>query len=556
MAEERTSSVDRPPVLAEGVELIGEYEGSGFKEPPSLVRRADGQVIQLPPLLYAVAARADGAHGYGDIASEVSAEIKRGLDAEQVQFIADEKLRPLGVLALRDGTTPQVAKPDPFLGLKLRMGVVPERASNALGSIFKPLFLPPVVLAVLGAFAAADAWLFFEHGVAQALRQSMMHPALFLPMFLAVVLAAGFHEIGHAAACRYGGGSPGKMGCGLYLAWPAFYTDVTDAYRLGKRARLRTDLGGVYFNVVVVVATVGAYLLTGFEPLLLLVLIMHFEIAHQLLPVIRLDGYYIVADLTGVPDLFARIGPILRSMLPWHRTEDEVRVLKPWVRLAVTAWVLIVVPLLLFELLVVLIHLPRIVGTGWASATTLWHSGTRAFGSGDLLGGITSLLQIVVLSIPLIGIGLMLAKTGTGTVRSVGRHTEGRPVLRGLAIVAGAAALGALAMAWIPKDNYREIRRGERGTVAEGVRAVRELPRGDAPLVSARRVAAAHDGGANPTPSPSTTTSTTTSPSTTSTTVERSTTTSTTTERSTTTTEATTTTEPTTTTSTTSTTAP
>ena len=159
---------------------------------------------------------------------------------------------------------------------------------------FKPLFVVPAVIVVLAAFVAADIWLFFAHGVAQAVRQALYHPGLFLPLFFAVVLTAAFHEIGHAAACRFGGGRPGKMGCGLYLAWPAFYTDVTDAYRLGKRARLRTDLGGVYFNVVVVLITVAAYFATGFEPLLLLVLIQHFEIAHQLLPVVRLDGYYIV----------------------------------------------------------------------------------------------------------------------------------------------------------------------------------------------------------------------------------------------------------------------
>ena len=63
----------------------------------------------------------------------------------------------------------------------------------------------------------------------QSLRQAIYHPGLFLPLFGAIVLSAAFHEIGHAAACRYGGGMPGKMGCGLYLAWPAFYTDVTDA---------------------------------------------------------------------------------------------------------------------------------------------------------------------------------------------------------------------------------------------------------------------------------------------------------------------------------------
>src|SRR5581483_828031 len=119
---------------------------------------------------------------------------------------------------------------------------------------------------------------------------------------------------------------------------------------------------------VVVLATVAAYFVTGFEPLLLLVVIQHFEIAHQLLPVVRLDGYYIIADLTGVPDLFARIGPILRSLVPFRGPDERVTVLKRWVRVAVTAWVLVVVPLLCFELFIVLVHLPRIVGTAWDSA--------------------------------------------------------------------------------------------------------------------------------------------------------------------------------------------
>src|SRR5581483_6821439 len=409
LTEERSSTAvaaeprrddEVPPKLADGIELIGEYEGSGFKEPPSLVRRMDGQIIQLPPLLYRVAAHVDGHRGYDEIAREVSEDIQRGLDAEQVRFLADEKLRPLGVLAAADGTSPKLEKPDPFLALRFRTAVIPERVSNRLGTIFRPLFVPVVVLAVLGGFVAVDVWLFFVHGIAQALRQSIYHPGLFLPLFGAVVLTAAFHEIGHAAACRYGGGHPGKMGCGIYLAWPAFYTDVTDAYRLGRRARLRTDLGGVYFNVVVVLATTALYFATGFEPLLLLIVIQHFEIAHQLLPVVRLDGYYIVADLTGVPDLFARIGPILRSALPWKQPDDKVTALKRWVRFAVTAWVFVVVPLLVFELLVVLIHLPRIIGTAWDSGGQLLDAAGAAFGDGQIVSGITAVLQLVVLAIP------------------------------------------------------------------------------------------------------------------------------------------------------------
>jgi putative peptide zinc metalloprotease protein len=511
---ERANHPSLQPRLAEGVELIGEYEGSGFKEPPSLVRRTDGQVIQLPPLLYSLLANADGRRSYEEIAAAVGDEIKRGIDADQVRFLVEEKLRPLGVLALEDGSEPDVVKPDPFLGLKFRMGVVPERASDAVGTLFKPLFFGPAVIAVLVSFVTADVWLFLHHGVAQALRQSIEHPGLFLALFFAVVLAAAFHEIGHAAACRYGGGHPGKMGCGLYLAWPAFYTDVTDAYRLGRRARLRTDLGGVYFNVVIVLATVGAYLLTGFEPLLLLVIIQHLEIVHQLLPVVRLDGYYIVSDLTGVPDLFARIGPILRSAVPWRQSDEQVKVLKPWVRAAVTAWVLIVVPLLVFELLVVLLHLPRLLATGWDSGVKLWHATGHGFTTGDYLGGVSSAIQIVVLAIPIIGILLMLYKTTVGLARWLWRTTSGRPVLRTLGSGVALAGVAALALAWIPKDNYTPIQPGERGTFAEGVGAVRRIPTGRAPLyieeVATRR-AAVQEAPQVPAPTTSTTSPTSSS---------------------------------------------
>jgi putative peptide zinc metalloprotease protein len=128
-------------------------------------------------------------------------------------------------------------------------------------------------------------------------------------MFGGVVIATAFHEIGHATACRYGGAKPGVMGVGIYVVWPAFYTGVTDAYRLGRGGRLRTDLGGIYFNAIFALAMAGLFALTGFEPLLLLVLVQNFAMLQQLLPFLRLDGYYILSDLTGVPDMFSCIKP-------------------------------------------------------------------------------------------------------------------------------------------------------------------------------------------------------------------------------------------------------
>ena len=495
-------------MLADGVELIGEYEGSGFKEPPALVRRGDGQVIQLAPLLYEVARRADGHHSYDDIARDVSAAIQRGLDADSVRFLVDEKLYPLGVVRGSDGTQPAVEKADPFLGLKLRAAVIPESVSGRLGTAFKPLFLPLILLAVLGTFAVADWWLFGVHGVAQSLRQTLYHPGLFLPLFGAIVASAVFHEIGHAAACRYGGGHPGKMGCGLYLAWPAFYTDVTDAYRLGRRARLRTDLGGVYFNLVVVLATMGAYLATHFEPLLLLIVVQHVEIVHQLLPVVRLDGYYIVADITGVPDLFARIGPILRSLVPGAKADPRVSALKPWVRVAVTAWVFVVVPLLGLELFVILVHLPRLLGTAWDSGVKGFHAAQHAFAGGNALAGASSSIELVALAIPVVGILLVLAKTAKGAGGWAWRSTGGRPVLRTLCVATAVAGGACLAWSWVSPHNYTPIRPGERGTLTESVRAAVQAPNN---LPRAEPPAAPAGAGHDETPAASTTTTTPTS---------------------------------------------
>jgi putative peptide zinc metalloprotease protein len=180
-------------------------------------------------------------------------------------------VRPLGVLAGADGSSPELKKVDPLLALKFRAALVPERLVNAITRVFKPLFLPPVIVAVLGGLVALDVWLFAYHGIAQSLREVLYSPVLLMLMLGLVILSAAFHECGHATACAYGGARPGVMGAGLYIVWPAFYTDVTDAYRLGKTGRLRTDLGGVYFNTIFVLLTAGAYFATGYEPLLLII---------------------------------------------------------------------------------------------------------------------------------------------------------------------------------------------------------------------------------------------------------------------------------------------
>ena len=120
------------------------------------------------------------------------------------------------------------------------------------------------------------------------------------------------------------------MGAGLYLVWPAFYTDVTDSYRLGGPGGSGTDLGGLYFNAIVVVLTFVWWWATGWEALLLLVATQVLQMTQQLLPLLRFDGYHILADLAGVPDLYHRIRPTLVGLLPHRWKAPQNRVLTPW----------------------------------------------------------------------------------------------------------------------------------------------------------------------------------------------------------------------------------
>ncbi len=183
--------------------------------------------------------------------------MRRDVTADVVATLVDQHLRPLGLLKLADGSEPALKRSNPLLGLRLQFAVTDPRATRRLTDPFRVLFRPAMVLVVVLGFLAITWWVFFHQGLAPAAYDAFQRPHLLLLVFVVTVLSGGFHEFGHAAAARYGGADPGVIGAGLYLVWPAFYTDVTDSYRLGRRGRIRTDLGGLYFNAVVVVLTFG-----------------------------------------------------------------------------------------------------------------------------------------------------------------------------------------------------------------------------------------------------------------------------------------------------------
>lgn len=453
---------------ADGVELIGEMAGSGYRVPPSLARRADGQTIQLTPLLYALLREIDGGRSPAELSAAVSESTGRAVSEENVRHLVDEKLRPLGLLVREDGSQPELKKRNPLLGLRFRVVVTDPERTRRLTDPFQILFRPLVVVALLVAFGVVCWWVFFRKGLASAAYDAFERPGLLLLVFAVTVLSAGFHEFGHAAAARYGGATPGVMGVGMYLVWPAFYTDVTDSYRLGKAGRLRTDLGGLYFNAIVAVAISGLWLVLRYDALLLVVATQIIQMLRQLAPLVRFDGYHVLADLTGVPDLYGRIKPTLLSILPWRWGDPHARLLKPWARIVVTLWVVIVIPVLALALWTAIVALPRLIGTAWASLNKQQDVLSTAWADGDMIQATARVLAMAVVVITVAGILYMVIRFTRHTVLAVRRATADKPAKRMLAGIVGAGVIVAIAWAWWPNDeNYRPIQASDRGTIGD-----------------------------------------------------------------------------------------
>jgi putative peptide zinc metalloprotease protein len=207
------------------------------------------------------------------------------------------------------------------------------------------------------------------------------------------------------------------MGAGIYLVWPVFYTDVTDSYRLSRAGRLRTDLGGVYFNVLFTLGATAAYQATGFRPLLVFVVLIQLETLVQFLPFVRLDGYYVVSDLAGVPNLFAYLQPtvvrlVCRNDGPLRqaavRRLDE---LTKRARLLIGLWVAFTVPVLLLNVVLLLVLLPRFAGAALGSAGL--QAEAIVGGSGlDPWGRLNGVVGLVLLALPLAGILYIAGRLG------------------------------------------------------------------------------------------------------------------------------------------------
>lgn len=485
-------AVPERPQLAPDVELSGEMAESGFAEQQWLVQRK-GRFLQLTALLYRVLEQIDGQRTLGEIAEQASQTYGKRISDDNVRTLLTSKLIPLGLVLDAEGkafATETARGPSP-LQVNMKMAMINPTFIERFTGVLQLFFLPPVLLLALVASFAALGWIFFAHGIGASVRNAIYQPGLLLAALAMIVLAAAFHEFGHASALRKGGGRVREMGFGIYLIYPAFYTDVSDNYRLGRWARVRTDLGGFYFNLLFALTLTGLFFILHWEFLLLVVVLICFDIIRQMMPFVRLDGYWALADLTGIPDFFSQIVPFLRTVLPIPGWKGRrLPNLRSWVKAVFALYLLITAPLLAFIFFVMIKTVPRVLATAWDSFGKLIGQFSHAAAHGSILAMVAAAVQMITLALPTLGMLFVLFTVGRKLLAAAWHWGEPSAARRATSVIGIGAVAFLIASLWLPQlpavlgvgrhkpapltqgTAFRPLTPADRGTVSEALAAV------------------------------------------------------------------------------------
>ncbi len=129
------------------------------------------------------------------------------------------------------------------------------------------------------------------------------------------------HEFGHGLSCKHYGGEVHEMGF-LFLCFsPCLYCNVTDAWLLpNKWHRMIIGAAGIYVEVMI--AALCTYLWWWSEPntflsnlcLTIMVLCSISTVVFNGNPLMRFDGYYVLADWLEIPNLRERSNRYLTNL--------------------------------------------------------------------------------------------------------------------------------------------------------------------------------------------------------------------------------------------------
>jgi len=265
--------------------------------------QVDGErEFEISETLHDVIALIDGVRTTGEIAAEFARQTGKLCNKSDIEKIIDTYLVPYNIIANQNNKNwePQQAS---YLSARIRL--ISKEALRPVTSVSKLLFVPWIFFPTLGALLVFHFYLYgFVDKPALSLTSITVSEGVVI--YCLLLFAILLHELGHASACRYQGANPGEIGFGLYLYFPVFYSDVTDVWRLRRTQRAVVDLGGIYFQLLCVPLLLWLYLTVEHRLFIYTIYLLNFSVVTSLNPFLRFDGYWLISDITGIPNLRKR----------------------------------------------------------------------------------------------------------------------------------------------------------------------------------------------------------------------------------------------------------
>jgi len=146
----------------------------------------------------------------------------------------------------------------------------------------------------------------------------------FIFNYICFLITVSLHEIGHGMTCKHYGGRVNDVGVIIFgLVLPGAYCNISDIYLFkNKWHRLYTLLAGLYTQfLIATIAAIGALIFSSNTIISDLCYIGFFSATAStvinLIPLIKLDGYYILTNLLDEYNLQAQAANYISNLSNW-----------------------------------------------------------------------------------------------------------------------------------------------------------------------------------------------------------------------------------------------
>ena len=199
-------------------------------------------------------------------------------------------------------------------------GIDPERLLNWLYPKIGWFFSWPFVLFVMVMGLVALSLVTVQYTTFQAKLPAFHEffgPTNWFYLAITLGLTKVLHEFGHGLSCKHFGGECHEMGVMFLVLTPCLYCNVSDSWLLPNKWH-RAAIGAAGMYVEIFLATVATFLWWFSQPGLLnhicLSVMFVCSVSTVLFngnPLLRFDGYYILSDISEIPNLRQKSSKIL-----------------------------------------------------------------------------------------------------------------------------------------------------------------------------------------------------------------------------------------------------